>query len=790
MQQSFSSLISIIRTESTPVLISTLCSLLSPHPQTPDWFKGFIRVLLNSSILRPLGVQTIFQTLLPLSDSSTSKQMKRGLSLSLTLFTTIPPYIPLSTFFSRISPQIRSLLTMRISTIKPDYQPEMIAMIQASTALVSALAAKFLAETKTYIMEPICRPFFAFSVSDAASDRPSSFSEADVSSALDVLHLFLHQSPHPISAELLNIFSGFIPALFGMYCLVFQSVSNTKTACREALVGFFKILSTHSASSESNDLINPPALVFQELIIPHVIPASVQSVSAPINRTPLRFAHGDSGGVCMSTESEGVGIETETECAVVLLKDLTKTTHISADVIILAIQALTAERKLRITEGEMVLGAMAASSEADEELPDVPQLSQLTDEQYMWLLNFVMRFCEQIGPSGLKTVTHCARFCSEVLSMSLSSPQEASHPTLITASTDDALVEVVMSILVAVGNGALAMTEADVPSIRVIVDLVQKFLTHHNETIKQMAVFVHTSFSAILIRHKQNPTSEVTNHPLDTALSELRHTLIPVRAHGLRVLSSLLAQHDERAMTIHADIHEIIAPQLNETDHFVVGFAIDCYATLVDVFPDIYLPHLIESINAQLDSNPTRALALCDTVLRGMQKKGEMMQHYSDDILSPLFTLATRQSPLQGSFLADLAELVWLMKEKTLQYIHQLVRLGKNVLTLPSSTELSRRGAAHLLSQILRLLNSVSYTAMIDHADVVLEILNVLEVHSDQTKEDDPVTRKHCRIGFGFGEDIVKRIGHLPKVGDRQVENHSLFLDLIFTSQSLGRFGS
>lgn len=182
--------------------------------------------------------------------------------------------------------------------------------------------------------------------------------------------------------------------------------------------------------------------------------------------------------------------------------------------------------------------------------------------------------------------------------------------------------------------------------------------------------------------NKQDVTSESkTNSEVDTpfqhALKEVQDILLPVRGHGVQMLSKLVRSKDPETVKNVSKLMVIFQEQLRSCDSYVYLRAINGLAALACVKPDDVIPLLCrEFIDLASDKEWSQKVARschaddegsCDTRISVTLKVGEvlvkvakecneMLPHYSNQFLTAIMNGVKCSDPLvQASSLSSLA---------------------------------------------------------------------------------------------------------------------------------------
>ena len=170
-----------------------------------------------------------------------------------------------------------------------------------------------------------------------------------------------------------------------------------------------------------------------------------------------------------------------------------------------------------------------------------------------------------------------------------------------------------------------------------------------------------------------NPSSKAdSGTPFQCALREVQDPLIPVRGHGVQMLSKLVRSKDPETLENISKLLEIFRHQLNSSDSYVYLRAITGLASLASVRSVEIIPLLckeftsLASKDLQLlqgddddSGNPSEVtvrLKVGEVLVKVAGECGEILPHYSNHFLSAIMNGVMDKDPLvQASSLSGLA---------------------------------------------------------------------------------------------------------------------------------------
>ena len=159
-----------------------------------------------------------------------------------------------------------------------------------------------------------------------------------------------------------------------------------------------------------------------------------------------------------------------------------------------------------------------------------------------------------------------------------------------------------------------------------------------------------------------------------TALGDLRDSLLPIQAHGLLTLAKLLEARDSEALACSSSLMVIFKENLKHTDSYVYLAAIDGLVALASTTPKDVIPLLCQEYvylaspdsssqeKKGLPEKVQHVLKLGEALVRAARALGDVLPHYSETLLSVI--MVNVQSPdtaVRTSALSNLAEVCGLL---------------------------------------------------------------------------------------------------------------------------------
>ena len=172
---------------------------------------------------------------------------------------------------------------------------------------------------------------------------------------------------------------------------------------------------------------------------------------------------------------------------------------------------------------------------------------------------------------------------------------------------------------------------------------------------------------------ESKPNSEVDT-PFQSALKEVQDILLPIRGHGVQVLSKLVRSKDPETLANVSKLLTIFQEQLKSSDSYVYLRAISGLAALASVKPDNVIPLLCHEFSCLAtgkqqsqksstcchDNNEGSgdevAVKVGEVLVKVAKECNEMLPHYRDHFMTAIMNGIRASDPLvQASSLSGLA---------------------------------------------------------------------------------------------------------------------------------------
>ncbi|XP_063951543.1 transport and Golgi organization protein 6 homolog [Lytechinus pictus] len=210
---------------------------------------------------------------------------------------------------------------------------------------------------------------------------------------------------------------------------------------------------------------------------------------------------------------------------------------------------------------------------------------------------------------------------------------------------------------------------------------------------------------------QEKPTSEA----FDEAIRDLTDPLLPVRGHGLIMLTRLLKEKDPRAIAESETLLAIFEEHLSDDDTYIYLPCINGLVALAASHPDRVMPHLCSNFTSGHASDQSRqwsatsrtvslekTLKMGEALVRATRELGELVPHYRGLLLNTIMA-ATRHSDahIRASSLAHLGEVCGLLKYSLGAVIHEVLNCVTSALKSDPEPEV-KRSAVQVMNLLLR----------------------------------------------------------------------------------------
>ena len=285
------------------------------------------------------------------------------------------------------------------------------------------------------------------------------------------------------------------------------------------------------------------------------------------------------------------------------------------------------------------------------------------------------------------------------------------------SNRDEKIVMISLVLLSTLLNGEVKISRAEEILLYELVDELDhiSYSSSYNEEMRELASSLRVQIIASDKKawripddtpsspSSSSPSSSPSSSKGKTAEEELKEImellgdpLMPVRAHGLIQLRHFILGKSSSSTANRDLILDIFKSQLNDTDSYVYGIAINGLTALGDLYPALIIPILSSSF-ANFSSPIEYRLKISEAILLISQRCGEMLPHYAKGIVH-IYLLGCKEKEeiIKASSLSNLAEICKLLRFALHPYLIEILSCVSHLLQSDPSP-LVQRGLSFLL---------------------------------------------------------------------------------------------
>ncbi|KAI8854396.1 armadillo-type protein [Chytridium lagenaria] len=207
---------------------------------------------------------------------------------------------------------------------------------------------------------------------------------------------------------------------------------------------------------------------------------------------------------------------------------------------------------------------------------------------------------------------------------------------LLSGQKDEKTSALALSILYLLLSDSQAKDTLPQKDITELLILVQAFCNSDSDELRELAIAL-SQLSSNSIRSPNTIKSQSSDR-FQVALNELKDPIIPIRAHGIKLLQNMIDEKDafvEKAMEV---VMEILVQILSDMDSFIYLNGVKCLASAVVSYPSQVLSRVLA-----LYSDPTLSLdvrlRIGEALMQSIRKLGEAFAKYADTVCCSIFQL-------------------------------------------------------------------------------------------------------------------------------------------------------
>lgn len=306
----------------------------------------------------------------------------------------------------------------------------------------------------------------------------------------------------------------------------------------------------------------------------------------------------------------------------------------------------------------------------------------------------------------------------------------------VLTSEDEKMITLAMSLIYAVISSE-TLTPNVRPELNSIIDSLQILSKHDSIVLSNAAKELRALINACSIMNLTDSIGRMSSEDdtLDSLLLELRHKLLPVRAHAMSQIRNLIDKKDSRVSVRLEAVFSSIMPQLTHEDSFLYLNAVRVLSALVSNYPHIYLDRVIKYYNDPINP-PEFRLRIAEVILQTINLFNQIFPVYSDIyIYGILKALSDSEPRMLASALSLISVIANEQPLALTRYIYTILESVKNILVFEKDKEV-RRGSAAVLSNLVTYIEKRALTS--ENALILRQIYTVLKRLS-QDDEDEVV---------------------------------------------------
>ncbi|XP_062508817.1 transport and Golgi organization protein 6 homolog [Corticium candelabrum] len=675
-------------------------------------------------------------------------------------------------YYKMIGPQILNILkTSTQDSTKAAY-------LQVAVSTISAVFERNETLAWEYLLWPAMQPL-CYMLKDSHLHSTLNFpirtrdtwllsSEEEVSECVECLHKMFVQC-NCLGPHVAHHLSVVMPALVRLHCVSTRSVSHLRSLSQEVLTTFIKRVENKVTVTVLSQSLMPYTSFMSKASNDHVIS------DLDVFNNDMGLVRGPSGGLmvvnsfCPCPQSDLVLIKRnfQTEC----------------DWLVSTVQDPScASGFLQILFEE--LGAalcVPQPEESDKSLLTVEETLEGSSRQHALILtNYCAALCQELSQSMFDDPVVlinflAASFRQSVLELTYCKPGLALETLPLAIGLTSALLAAEQKVL----KAHRTQINSLLPHLEVLSNEHPDSSTRELLCDIQIAIVTHGAvWSGISEKGDDNEDKvEETNGLFRGAMEELLDPLLPVRAHGLRQLTSLIQKRDPEATSNSDKLLLIFRQQLEHSDSYIYLAAINGLVALGDRFPDqvvsvlckqfalfygddngdvswrargLAKPSVCDKEKPRL--NPDLRMKLGEALVKLTQLLGDLLPRYSQPLLSAvLCTVKDSDELVRASSMSNLATVCNRLQFSLGGVLHELLGCITAVVSHDPSPRV-RRAAVLVVEKMITGLGKSCLEVMGDSIRDVYRLLK--QVHAS---ERDEQTRIQAEAALGELDSIMRQ---------------------------------
>ncbi|XP_044005035.1 uncharacterized protein LOC122850090 [Aphidius gifuensis] len=245
----------------------------------------------------------------------------------------------------------------------------------------------------------------------------------------------------------------------------------------------------------------------------------------------------------------------------------------------------------------------------------------------------------------------------------------------------------------------------------------------------------------------------------DEALKDTNDPLLPVRAHGLMILTKKIESSDSIALAKKDLLLSIFQKNLTDDDSFVYQIAINGLCALASKYPNELVEILVNVFidlpnDDDHDDNiitPENRVKLGEIIIKTMKKIGELSYSYKNILINGFLRGTCDNDYLvRASSLSCIGELCQILGYRLSGEIKIILSHIENIITTDKSPEV-RRAAVMVTTLLLR---GLGKDALVELGQDLLPLYRGIK--NLRNNDDDEVLRLHAQLTLEEFDDIVQ----------------------------------
>lgn len=236
----------------------------------------------------------------------------------------------------------------------------------------------------------------------------------------------------------------------------------------------------------------------------------------------------------------------------------------------------------------------------------------------------------------------------------------------------------------------------------------------------------------------------------DQALLDLNDSLLPVKTHGLIVLSQLIKKRDRKTIENLEKLLPLLYECMQDEESYLYLPALNALSLAGEVYTEPVLNMLMEKFSIENkitvdlpEKSATNFLKIGEVVVKISKILGDLAPYYGTGILQNFLCLLklVKDPDLKASCLSNIAEICPLVSYKLTDFLQELLMIIRQSLQCEKSP-LLRRSSIHVIRELLSMKNA---SDLFEILGPDLRDLNRLITRIFETDEDD-VVRLHAQL--------------------------------------------